>query len=516
MKSQRRLAAAGLAACFAVTSGGLGHSAENAAAAPALARIEAAATAHPDDPDLAWALARQLAREGRGQDAVDSTHRFLARWPDRRAEARVEIARSLLESGAAVAAQALLDEEVRHAPASAVAHFYRGMAMRANHADDDANREFQAAALLEPALRSETLLVRALIAFDGGRDKEAVSLLRELLRSDPTSDSSVRARLILRDREILRADQRLRAEASAGFEWDDNVTLEGTESEISASNRDDFRGNWGVGLSGQPWLGERGGLLLGYRYDQSHHHELDEFDMLQNSIFGSLSLQPSEARKQRFALRLDATGYDTLQDFDRALSGASFRPNVLFAIGPRAGVLRGFGVFEVAEFNGDAGFEAWERDSLSGGLGLEQIVPLPPRGSTISISASWLRSVTQARPDGSPDGFDGDFDYDAFRFRALGRFALPWSLRLQIEGSYSRDDYLNDNLAHALETLAQGNLKFEARADHILAGRIAFSRPIAPFTRLEIYWRGTRRASNVTLFDYDKQLVGLVVHVASE
>lgn len=381
--------------------------------ARALARIEAAVAAHPDDPALAFALARQLGRAGQAGRAADETRRLLARWPEHRPRARLEIARVLLDHGGAAAARRLLDEEIRHVPDSGTAHFYRGMAMRAIGEPEGADRALQAAARLEPGLRSETLLVRALALFDLGREGEAVSLLQELLRIDPTSETAVRARLLLRDREMAQGHQRLRANALAGFEWDDNVTLEGSESETLASDREDVRGVFGAGLSGQPWLGERGGLLVGLRYDQTHHHDLNDFDMLQYALFVSLSLQPSEALGKRLALRFDASGYDTLQDLDRALTGASLRQNLLYSFGPRAGVLRAFSVFELAEFHGSPLFDAWERDSLSGGLGLEHILPLPPRGASFALSGSWLRSVTEARPDGTSDGFDGDFDHEA-------------------------------------------------------------------------------------------------------
>lgn len=482
----------------------------------ALERVEQAAAAHPDDPDLAWTLARHLAREPRAAEALAATRRFVKRWPRHRPDAHVEIARTLLDRGAAPEARSLLDEAVRRRPDSGLAHFYRGIALRAEREPRAAEQAFQAAALLEPSLRSESLLARALLLFDLEREREAVSLLQEILRVDPTSDTALRARLLLRDREVARGGQRLRAEALAGIEWDDNVTLEGTESEVASSRRDDFRGVWGAGVSGQPWLGPRGGLLLGYRYDQTKHHELDSFDVIQNALFASLSLIPSERLKERLALRLDATGYDTLQDLDRALTGGALRSNLLLAFGPRGGVTRLFGAFEFAEFHGDAAFDAWERDSVSGGLGVEHTLPLPPPDSSLSLSASWLRTVTEAEPDGSPDGFDGDFDNDSYRFRAVGRIALPWSLRTQLEGSYSRDEYLNDNFAHALESLASGPLEVEARRDDVLSGRLALSRPLVRHARVEIYWRGTRRISNVDLFDYDKQVVGLLVHVSTD
>ncbi|MBY0399800.1 tetratricopeptide repeat protein [Myxococcota bacterium] len=504
----------------AVVSGTLSLATRPVTALPAelsaLARIEQAAAAHPDDPDLAWALARHLAREQRGAEALAATRRFVKRWPGHRPDAQLEIARTLLDHGSAAEARVLLDEAVKTQPDSGIAHFYRGMALRAAREPAAAEEAFHAAALLEPSLRSESMLARALLLFELARGQEAISLLRTILRIDPTTDTAMRARLLLRDHEVARGNQRLRAEALAGIEWDDNVTLEGTESEVASSRREDYRGVFGAGLSGQPWLGDRGGLLVGYRYDQTVHHELESFDVIQNALFASLSALPSERLKERLAIRLDATGYDTLQDQDRVLSGGALRPSLLFGIGPRAGVARIFAAFEVADFHGRVAFDAWKRDSLAGGLGLEHTLPLPLPDSSVSLSASWLRTITEATPDGSPDGFDGDFDNDSYRFRAVGRIALPWSLRAQLETSYSRDEYLNDNFAHALETFANGQLELEARRDDVLSGRISLSRPIVRHTRLELYWRGARRISNVDLFDYDKQLVGLLVHVATD
>lgn len=500
-----------LTLCMALT-----HSLAGAAGASepatALARIEAALAAHPDDPDLAWALARTFARTGRGPEAVAATRRLAARWPTHRPAARLEIARVLLDQGIARDADQLLGDELQRVPDSGLTHFYRGLALRAVDAPEAADLELRQAARLEPVLLADALLVRALIHFDESREDEAVSLLQEILRVDPTSDTAVRARLLLREREVARGRERLRAEARAGFEWDQNVTLEGAESETRPSDRDDFRGVWGAGLSGQPWLADRAGLLVGYRYDQTYHVDLRDFDMIQNALFLSLSALPSETLRDRLALRLDAYAYDTLQDLDHALSGASFRPSLLWAIGPRAGATRIFGSFEVAEFDGTPVADVWERDSISTGLGIEQTVPLPQplAGSLVALSFAWLRTITEAGTGGSNDGFDGDFDADSFRFRALGSLVLPWSLRAQIEASYSRDQYSNDNFARWLDT---GD--FEARHDDVVGGRVAISRPILPFTRLELYWRGSRRASNVSVFDYDKNIVGLLFHVSS-
>ena len=118
----------------------------------AIKRIEEAIKIHPEDPDLAWALARKLAAAGRGADAMRETRGYLGRWPERRPGARLEIARSLLEANQSAEALTLLDEELRQNPKSAMARFYRGIAFRAEGKVVESNREFAFAGRLAPGL----------------------------------------------------------------------------------------------------------------------------------------------------------------------------------------------------------------------------------------------------------------------------------------------------------------------------------------------------------------------------
>ena len=111
-------------------------------ASNAIQRLFDAVEMHPDDPDLVWALTRRLADDGRASDAMRYARDFLTRWPERRPEARLEIARSMLDTGDAPQALSLLDEEIRIRPGSAIAHFYRGIAYREQGLIIESNDEF--------------------------------------------------------------------------------------------------------------------------------------------------------------------------------------------------------------------------------------------------------------------------------------------------------------------------------------------------------------------------------------
>lgn len=474
-----------------------------------LQTIQAARAEHPDDPDLAWAEARTWASVGDPERALREGRAYFSRWPGHRPNGRVELARLLLDAKSPEFAMPLLDEAIAVSPRAGIARFYRALAFRATGALESADREFRLAGRLSPSLRAESLLLRALGLFERGRSEEAVELLLELLRTDPTGDPAIRARLLLRRQEWRPSASVHRLSAHVGFEWDDNVTLESAENEVPASDREDFRGVWGLSASSRVLDGERLSLTLGYRYDQTEYDDLDAFRLLSNTVYGSLGWRATDA----LAFRLDVVGFDTLQDLEQALGGALVRPSVLRSLGPTWGVVRLFSEFEIAEYDDRPALEAFEQDAWSFGVGVEHVLPLRDGRSWIAVSGSWARTLTDAEPSGMGDGFDGDFDYDRLRARAIARIALPFrDMRLEIDGAYTHDRYHNDNLAHAITTV--GGIR--ERQDDVASGRIGLSLPVLPHTRVEAYWRGQRRISNVDVFDYDKQVTGLLVHVSTD
>ena len=83
----------------------------------ALERLRQVAAAHPDDPDLAWALARELADGGDPDAALGALRRFRERWPDRRPEAARILGRLLHETGRDEEAVEVFDGHTFHSQA---------------------------------------------------------------------------------------------------------------------------------------------------------------------------------------------------------------------------------------------------------------------------------------------------------------------------------------------------------------------------------------------------------------
>lgn len=476
-------------------------------AATAIDRLESALRIHPGDPDLLLTLARKLADVGRGADAIAKTRAFLARWPERRPDARVEIAGALIDSGNSAGALVLLDEELKVNPRSGTARFYRGMAFRADGLVAESNREFAFAARIAPSLRAESLLAQALGLFELGQEENAVTLLRQILEIDPTSESAIRARLMLRQREVLDLQRRWRLDAHAGFEWDDNVLLESATNESAGSDRADFRGVTGMGATIRALTTERVSMSVGYRFDQSTHDDLGSFDLLTNSGFMSGSLELHD----NVILRLDGLAWNTRQDGHNELTAGTLRPNLILSMGPDWGAIRAFAQYEGFEYAAKPVIPSWEQDGYSLGGGLEHFLPLPLPKSFLSTSVSYQHNQTQAGTSGLSDGFDGDNDYGSTRVRIKARLGLPASIRARLEAGYTYARYQNINFLNALETL-----RFKKRRDDIASARVELSRQIVPHAELEVYWRGTWRMSNTKFFDYEQHVVGVLLRVSTD
>jgi len=175
-------------------------------------------------------------------------------------------------------------------------------------------------------------------------------------------------------------------------------------------------------------------------------------------------------------------------------------------------VLRSFAQVELLEFQDDPAFEQWDRDAVSVGAGVEYLLPLFSDESWTSISFSYQRTITGSDTSGDSSGLDGDFDHDSWRLRLAGRLDLPLGVIARADAFYVHDNYANENLSHFLATL--GGLR--RREDDTLSGGVTLARSLTKHVALEVYWRGTRRDSNVAVFDYDKQVAGALLRFTTD
>jgi len=474
----------------------------------ALERLAQAVASHPDDPDLLYSLAQRLAANARPEEAVEKLSLLVSRWPAHRPEASLLLGRLLLQLDRPGQAAAELERALVLDPESGPAHLFLGLALKRLGRSDEAEPHFRLAAESTPELSGEAWLLAGLARLERGDRRGGDELLARAIDDDPASESARSARLVLEGAAARRG--RIHLQAYGGVEYDSNVTLDsGDDFTGLPSDRSDAGFSWGSGIAVDAVRGERFALSLGGSYDQLAHVDLDHWDMQQFGGALSTGWQISE----RWGARLDGRISYARLDGDPYLLWGGLRPSLLFALGPRAGWLRGFGEADWFEYDEQPFTTALERDGFAWGGGLEHVAQIPGvRGATFSWYGSWERFDSQARRD-ELLGFDGAYDRDGFGGGTRVSLSLPWRFSADLGVSFLRERYANVNLIDALTDGGVGTATPSERRDGVWSTRLRIARPLTRFIDVELSAGYLDRRSNVDIYDYDRWVSGLAVRV---
>ena len=487
----------------------LGWVGDARAESPALTELRELAAAWPDDSDLAWALAGELEASGDKAAAAAELRRLVERWPGRQPGAWLRLGRLLVELDEHELAIDSLEAASIEAPLDGTAHFYRGLSLRAIGRHGEAARALQVAARLEPELDAEARLLSALSQLQLGHSGRANELLAEVLELQPTGETARQARLLLGSPQpaSLPSQRPLALFASGGVEFDSNLTLEGDVVPGGLStDRSDVRAVWGAGLAWRAHQGRRTRATLGFRYNESSHGKLREFDLQSHVLFASAELEASS----RVLLRLDGFATDQHLDGDRYARTWTVRPTLLLAHGERTGLSRLYFELERSRYHNDPLLPSLDLDATATAFALEHYLPLG--GWDEAWGSAGLR-YRHVETEGSRDflGFNSAYDRSGLQTTLRLVFPLAWSLQARAEASYEYERYRYRNLIDAL--FESGLTDAKRRRDHVAEATVSLARPLTEHTKIELRWRGTLAHSNVDTYSYDRSIVGLYFRV---
>lgn len=475
----------------------------------ALERLRQVAAAHPDDPDLAWALARDLADGGDPDAALGVLRRFRERWPGRRPEAARILGRLLHETGRDEEAVEILDDYLSRCPEDAVGHFYRGLSLRRLGRPVEAADALERAAALESTLAPSALLLRGIDRVHAGEVEEGRRFIEAARVLDPDLDPRMGGEGDAGARASASSATRPRLAlfARGGLEFDSNVTLDSDHHPtLGQSDRDDVRYLWSAGVAWRPLQRRRVGLTVGYRFDEWKHRDISSHDQRNHLAFASLLWRTQE----RISLRLDGRFAAFELDGHPYLHAESIQPNLFLTLGRRAGVLRTFATFERRRYHDPPLLDSLERDGILLGGGLEQILPIGLRpGAWLALQGRFDRSRTNA--DRDLFGLEGAYDHDRWRSTLALHVPLFWQLDVNASASLARERYAHRNVVDLITDNGVGTVDPCRRRDTVVRGRVGIGLPLGRHLRLELGWRGTRRVSNVDLYDYERHVVGLYI-----
>ncbi len=469
-----------------------------------LTRLEEYTRQHPDDPDLAWAYIQALEEHALVDRAIAELETFVTRWPNRRSDAPILLGRLLYSRGRYAEALAALEEGIYREPRTGTGRVYRGLTLRALGRGDDAERELRVAAVIEPRLAAETLLLRAMARLENGEREEGQALLRQAIELDPTGETGRRAQFLLGPVPRPAGRSRLTLNAYTGVEIDTNVTVESGSSSLQATNSSDSRLVWGGGLQLRALEREGGSLSLGYSYSESAQEDRKTFNFQNHTVFSSATVNAGK----RVRLRLDGLATDAHLDDQRYARSWTVRPNVFLTLGRRAGLSRVYGEVARINYHTPPTFPSLERDSTTYRGGLEHFLRLPFRkGAWLSLGGTVARTNTKASTDAF--GLEGDYDNDATRSSFRVHLPLVWGIEADVSGAYTNTRYRNRNLVELLNTFS----RTRRRHDREQQISVSLTRPLVRNTKLELRWSGIDHYSNIETYDYTRQIFGIYVRV---
>jgi tetratricopeptide (TPR) repeat protein len=385
-------------------------------------------------------------------------------------------------------------------PHHALTRFYQGYTLYLLKQYPQAPEPLGQAMTLDQTLRPPASYYQGLSFYELERDREAREAFLVTRETAPQSLLGRSARSYLDAlRARAREHQLFQVYGSASFQYDDNVILEPNDEALAFGDQGDGRFVFAMDARLVPVRTPRWRLGASYQFFQSVHFTLDEFDLRTHAVglFSRLKLD-------RVTLNL-ATNYEfALLDNERF--------SHTFTLQPSATVREADDFFAVlsVRYNLDNFFdevqpgqdpEVRSRDGWRVRLGADQYMTFNRKRSYVRLGYHY----EVQRNDGT------DWAYDGHNINVALLTPLWAGIALYAEGNYSRRDYLHTNSfdRNPLGILTAADR--DARADDRLTGAITVQREFGPYVILSAGYVHVSNLSNVSFFDYRRNIVTLTL-----
>ena len=378
---------------------------------------------------------------------------------------------------------------------------YRGMLLLDAKQTGDAARKFERAATADTRNDSMASFYATHAWEQAQKLEEAKASLQRAAQGPRTNRWANEAREVLKRLDDATGFEAgaWSATASAGIEYDDNVSLRG-DSIIrpnDVSEDDDVRGWWRAEARAEAFRTKNwAGGILG-SYFGTGHVDLQQFN--QNTLTGSLwldrriddasflRLQPFYAYTWYFDPYLANMGATLSyhRDFDDKGAGVlhatyAYRDYLFNTSNPR-----------IIGLNGEDFAEERDRDGTDFVVGYDH-----------EIGVTEKTTLRGGIAHGRYEAEGNEYSHVSYGGHVGLSHQLPWKLVLDLSGEYAYQPYRQQS------SFPVPYVATEKRRDHYYGAGAQLSRPINDWLSVAGYYRYARNDSNTTPFDYQKNVIG--------
>ena len=370
-----------------------------------------------------------------------------------------------------------LEQALQEDSEDRVARYYLGMVYAKLN---DKERALSELTLVgeEAALGAAAIYARSEILIRLGRDDEALQLLNLLKRRHPESQYARRGDELAKGlKEVEGSYRNWEADLTLGAMHDSNVALYSTELPLptTLSDRGDNRWQMGVDLKWQPLVNSAVPLTLGYKFFQSRHQELSDYDLRNHVVHAMWKKTGGQSEWGANYQYLQAS----LNNFEY-MHGHSLTPYLmlLHEKGDRS-------LLKVQYRD-----EQYDYPNLQG-----------YDGSRFHLSYRYFHLLSENRylSVGVEGGSDQTDDSSLAAQRYGVNSAVQWNWG-ELQATF--------NMSYLLHHYPDALLE---RSDTVLKTGLRFSYPVARHAHLEASVSSIDNASDNSQYDYDRQVYGITL-----
>jgi tetratricopeptide (TPR) repeat protein len=494
----------------------------------ALALLDQAVTADPNDANVRYQRGATRAKLGDTKGAIEDLQAALAIRPDFTA-AQLELGIELTEAGQYQEAYPWLVQAQRDPDLDAQASFYLGLGHLRMGRLDDAQESFERARQRDPALETNAQYYEGVIAYRRRKMGTAKAHFTAVEQANPDTPLARESAQFL---DLISQGERASYSAygTTALEYDSNVTLgpsSTTPTEGAITGKGDGRVVLDVGGTYVPLKWGRASVGLSYEFFQSLQFHLTDFDLQDNRPAIQFMLDFDwlfvglQGRYDYYLLSTDsflsemtALPWVTAYEYGIGHTDLYYRMQRRDYKQLTFGVLNGYynfaGVRQVVDL-GHTDRQAWVGYELGFSKPFTE-TGLPDPSACLPDVNGNIPDNCQCRGSNAPTEC---YQYGAQQIEVGLRWPLPYSITTELVYRYEHQSYDAASAVFAPPTPAvppNGG----PRRDNDHRAIVSFMRPLPEVWDhlfVNATWFGTFNNSNKTVFQYDRQIGSLGLEV---